>query len=54
MLPMDFQFSTLICEYKKDFQLFQKMVLKLYQTEEGFLVQFFDESQTLYSVIEFK
>jgi len=54
MLPLDFQFSTLVCEYKKDFQLFQKMVLKLYQTEEGFLVQFFDESQTLYSVIEFK
>lgn len=54
MLPIDFEFNTLICEYKKDFQLFQKMVLKLYQTEEGYLIQFLDEQDTLYTIIEFK
>lgn len=54
MLPMDFKFNTLICEYKKDFKLFQKIVLKLYQTNDGFLIQFFDETDMLYTVIEFK
>jgi len=53
VLPMNYQFQTVVCEYKKDFQLFQKIVLKLYQTEAGFLVQFFDENGTLYTIIEF-
>lgn len=54
MLPVDFKFTTLICEYKKDFQLFQKITLKLYQTDSGFIVQFFDDAQVLYTIIEFQ
>lgn len=54
MLPIDYQFHTIICEYKNDFQLFQKMVYKLYQTTDGFIVQFFDDKNNLHTIIEFK
>lgn len=53
-LPLDFEFDTLICEYKLAFNYKEKMILKTYQTSTGYLVKFYNEQENLNVMIEFK
>lgn len=52
-LPMDFDFQTLVCEYKKAFMLFEKIHLKTYKTNNGFLVEFLGKDEHTHTLIEF-
>ncbi len=52
-LPMDFDYQTLVCEYKKAFQLFEKIHLKTYKTQNGYLVEFIGSEDCIHTAIEF-
>ncbi|WP_025724708.1 acyl-ACP thioesterase domain-containing protein [Acholeplasma granularum] len=54
MLPINYDFDTVAVEYKKDFQLFQKIIMKLYKTTTSYIVQFYDENDNLFTIVEFK
>lgn len=53
-IPNDFEFNTVICEYKYGFNYKEVMKLKTYQTNDGYLILFFNSDDNLHVMIEFR
>ncbi|VEU82486.1 acyl-ACP thioesterase domain-containing protein [Acholeplasma hippikon] len=53
-LPFDFEFDTLVCEYKYAFNYLDVMTLKTYVVDNGYIIYFYDDENNLNVIVEFR